>query len=243
MTQKNIPPAQLWVGSKDNLVSETEVFLQKRFCTNNGCLTCSTCRKIRQKNHHAIIWLTPEKQYSLADLDVIFNALAFKLEKNELFFIVLEKADLLSAACSNRLLKPLEEPLEGYHFLLLTEKIDPILPTIKSRCTTKIFASHGTPAIGHPLYKIFTHNFDNISPQSFLQLLDKSTPHERESLELADAIMHYWTKQQKNQLIAGQNTTKSESIINCLKKILDYPPMPGSSKIFWRNLFSNLTTL
>ena len=49
--------------------------------------------------------------------------------ENQHYFFVIQKADLLTLACSNRLLKPIEEPPAGYHFIFLSESLDQIIPT------------------------------------------------------------------------------------------------------------------
>ena len=46
-------------------------------------------------------------------------------------------ADFLTEACSNSLLKSVEEPPTGYHFIFLAERLSQILPTIQSRCMIK----------------------------------------------------------------------------------------------------------
>lgn len=49
-------------------------------------------------------------------------------------FLVIDGADRLTAASANALLKVLEEPPEKVRFFLLTEQIDSVIPTIRSRC-------------------------------------------------------------------------------------------------------------
>ena len=76
------------------------------------------CRKVREQQHESILWLCPEKQYAIDDLKVIFSTISFALEEDHHFFFVLQKADLLTSTCANALLKSLEEPPAGYHFIL-----------------------------------------------------------------------------------------------------------------------------
>ena len=236
-----IAPAQLWVGSHDNLVENVELFLRETFCKNGGCRTCSTCKGIRLKEHYAVLWLSPEKQYKVDDLEVIFETVKFGLDDNELFFIILEKSDFLTPACANRLLKPLEEPPPGYHFILLAERINRILPTIKSRCVIKHFAKEETEEHNHPVYKILTYNFAHSTPEDFLRAVDRTPPNDIESIELLDAITSFWINKYKKNVLSCTEAQQEEHIINCLKKASRKKPMPGSSKIFWRNVYLRMS--
>lgn len=47
---------------------------------------------------------------------------------------IIDDADAMNPECSNSLLKTLEEPPAGSLIFLLTPEVDPILPTIRSRC-------------------------------------------------------------------------------------------------------------
>jgi DNA polymerase-3 subunit delta' len=49
-------------------------------------------------------------------------------------WVLVEDAHRLNAASANMLLKTLEEPPSGTHFLLVTHRPEAVLPTIRSRC-------------------------------------------------------------------------------------------------------------
>ncbi len=237
--QHTLPPAQLWIGRHDHAIKEIELFLQKMFCTNNGCNTCITCMNIREKQHHALMWLHPEKNYTLDQLDDLFSTLSFQLQPDELFFFIIQKADYLTAACANKLLKPMEEPPRGYHFILLAEHTEQILPTIRSRCVVSTLENATTAHNMHPLYENFTQRIVPI--EEFSKMVDSANINERESKELLDQIIHYWlTLYKKNNSIPENNTPAMVSIITTLQQALLRPPMPGSSTTFWRNLYLQL---
>ncbi len=133
-------PAQLIVGNQDLLASHVETMLQKTFCptltTNpeqSGCF-CTECRKIKNRQHPFIVWIYPEKDYTVDDIEIIFDRVRFALDQDQKFFFILDKVQTLTASTANRLLKVLEEPPTGYHFILLTTNTEAILPTIISRC-------------------------------------------------------------------------------------------------------------
>lgn len=258
----NIPPAQLWLGSHDHLVSSVEQYLQTIFCctpnlgfvgdpsetsTNKsadrqGCNTCSACEKVRQRQHHAISWFYPEKQYSVEQLAPIADLISLELNPDDHYFIIIQKADLLTQACGNRLLKSIEEPPAGYHFMLLAQQRENILPTIRSRCTIQTFSSTDYEQQSHnSLFRFFTqaHN----SPAEFLKELELSKINEQETVELVDEIFAYWLKQYKKQIIEPlDDKTTIEIALNHLRHSFEMPPMAGSSKIFLKDLYLRINS-
>jgi hypothetical protein len=235
-THNTLPPAQLWIGRHDNALQEVERFLQKTFCKNNGCNTCITCMQIREKQHHALMWLHPEKNYTIDQLEDLFATLTFQLQPDELFFFIIQKADFLTAACANKLLKPMEEPPRGYHFILLAEHPEQILPTIRSRCTVYSLETAAPAHITHPVYECFTNKC--VAPDEFSKIIDTASLNERESIELVNAIVHHWlTIHKQNNANIDNNQLPITALITTLHQAQLRPPMPGSSVTFWRNLY------
>jgi DNA polymerase-3 subunit delta' len=229
-TPTTLPPALLFTGHHDQTLAAVEQLLQKILCKNNGCNTCTTCLQIREKQHHALMWLHPEKNYTIDQFDDVFTTLSLQLQLDELFFFVIQKADFLPAACANKLLKPMEEPPAGYHFILLAEHPEQIVPTIKSRCVMHSLNNTTQSTVSHPLFEVFTQKM--IPSNEFAKLLDATTINERESMELFDQILNYWLTEYHKKKDA-----KMIHIISSLHKVQLQPPMPGSSVIFWRNLY------
>ncbi len=233
-----IPPAQLWIGTHDSLIAHTQQYLQQFFCAQGGCGTCTTCLQIRQQQHHGSIWINPEKGYTVESLEVIFETLAFALQPDQHIFFILQKADYLTTTCANSLLKSLEEPTTGYHFILLASRLDALLPTIKSRCIIKTFATQSVDAQHEQLFTLFT---TSMAPDAatFLKAIDASKINERESTELLDAILNYWISLYSQAINKGdkEKQKKASARLEMLKAALAEPPMPGSSKLFWKNMF------
>lgn len=238
-----LPPAELWIGSHDALVGEAHQYLQKFFCPNGGCATCATCLQIRQQQHHGSIWISPDKGYTLESLAVIFETMAFALQPDQHIFFVLQKADYLTTACANSLLKSLEEPKNGYHFILLASRADALLPTIKSRCIIKTFASHSVDPAYEQLFTLLSSSTHR-DPAVFLKAIDTSKINERESSELLDSLLSYWIKMYSGAVNKGDKEAQKKALANIdvFKAGLAEPPMPGSSKLFWKNVFMSLAS-
>jgi DNA polymerase-3 subunit delta' len=232
-----LTPAQLFMGPEDLLIEKVERYLQSTFCPQNSCSVCHVCEQIRKHQLHAALWLKPEKYYTVDDIETILKTTALSLDEGEQFFFILEKADLLTAASANKLLKVLEEPPTGYHFILCAEQGDALLPTIKSRCVITSFFSDSHKYLSEGLLTAFTTT--SLPPYDFLKALDASKINEIESTQLLDQLISYWAKKYKlalqdDDVERQQLADKKVTIFsNALLKL----PMPGSSKLFWRDLF------
>src|SRR5258708_18990306 len=108
-------PALLWVGHTTTLRTQAEHLFQTIFCSHAGCGTCSTCLQIVAHQHHAIRWFMPEKQYLVEHIDTLLESMTLTLETGHHAFLVLERAETLTPATANRLLKSLEAPPPRYH--------------------------------------------------------------------------------------------------------------------------------
>ena len=231
-TLETAPPAQLFIGSQENTTKAALLFLQTIFCKKKACQNCTACLQISRKQHYALMWIQPDKGYTLDLLEDLFNTLSFQLQENDHFFFVMNKADFLSITCANKLLKPMEEPPHGYHFILLAEHQEQIPVTIKSRCVTHLLHSPQSNTIDNPLVEAFTKK--PVSSDQFAKIISMSI-NERESIEFLDQIIHYWLNN-----YSKNHPVESLSIIKELHKAQLTPPMPGSSTIFWHNLYMQL---
>jgi len=238
-----LPPAQLWLGNHEELTAQTEQLLQKMFCLNEGCGTCAQCQNIAAHQHHAATWLYPEKQYTLESLRIIFDTISFTLNPGQHHFFIIQKSDFLTPACSNSLLKSIEEPPPGYHFILLAQRQERLLQTIQSRCLITSFYSENNNN-PHADFFAFLTSTKPANPIAFQQELDRIKINERESIELLDQLLMHWMKLSKESLIAQEQRqyNATQKVIDILKKGICKPPMPGSSKIFWKNLFLQIKT-
>lgn len=246
MIEQHLPPAQLWIGSSQTLLAETMHYLQKTFCSNEACGICITCTQIRTQQHHAILWLQPEKQYTLDELAPLQERLAFALAPDEQFFFILERADLLSKQSANSLLKSIEEPPTGYRFILCAERLQNVISTIQSRCIIRSFSQEQFTLPHQELYDYFAAQpiERNISQQTlaFLNYLQTSNINEIESLELIDRLFAHWLKQYNQELAQAKLNIQTKKSVASLKQALLKPPMPGSAKLFWKHLYCDFYT-
>lgn len=233
--------SHLWIGQHDAVRTTIINSLQKHFCAHDGCNRCAICHAIATEQHHAVQWIRPTTQYTRELLDPLFEKITLALPSQEQFFFILEQVDFMPAACANSLLKSLEEPPAGYYFFLCAQREHTILPTIRSRCMLHTVTASQKYMYAHPLFDYFINGVSP-NPAAFLTDLESSDINEQESIALLDALLAHFmhTAQQamqKNNTEAYQKTMHTIAIISAGFAQL---PMPGSSKIFWKNMYLQL---
>lgn len=232
--------AHVWVSDPQTLQQEITQQLQQIFCKSQGCGNCVTCMQIRQNEHPFVNIINPEGSYTLDDIDDILDQVKFKLDTNERRFFIFYRAQELTPACSNRLLKTIEEPHKGYYFVFLATRTDTMLPTILSRCFFKEFAQQaGDWPYQEIMQPFMDQNFSQ--PSQFSRLVDKLDVKEQESKEIIDELIAHFYK--KLESLHHQPTKDIPSMLICmdylviLKNQLSQLPVQGSSKIFWKNMY------
>lgn len=224
-------PTHLLVGPSPTTTPHVIHTVHQALCIQDICDPCLVQTQIKQKQHPHVIWLVPQDTYTKDQIEIIFDNVRFARDPDDLFFFIIEKADLLNPASANKLLKLLEEPPAGYHFILLAETIDRILSTIRSRCLIT-YIGQQEPSVAHELVNLFVQKTD---PLTWLTTLEASQLTPQECLLIINQAL--------KQCIQEFETTGNANLekrIATLTKALEYPPMPGSAKIYLKNIFLQL---
>lgn len=183
-------------------------------------------------NKQSVIYISPEKNYVLEDIEIIFDKTRFALNDGEYFCFVLKKADRLTPVCANKLLKLLEEPPAGYLFFLLTNNENAILPTIKSRSQIHHIGFSARQVSGrqvsaepvpNALISFITDPKKQNDFFGFEQELKKQVPSEPETTELIYRLIGTVRDDEKKKAF--------------LEKVLRQPPQAGGAMLFWKKLF------
>lgn len=101
-----------------------------------GCGECPTCRRVLAGNHPDVDWLLPDGKAGTISVDsarACHVRQAHAPYEGPAYVVVVDPADALGEGAGNALLKTIEEPRPGIHFLLLTTNLQGMLPTILSR--------------------------------------------------------------------------------------------------------------
>ena len=127
------------IGKKSSALA----FIKYVFCEDisykesNGdsCSVCAECRKVSAGNHPDLIMLEPERSSIKIDMiRELKNNLHYGKYDANLRFCIINDAENLRLEAANALLKTLEEPAKDVIIILVTSKVNMLLPTIISRC-------------------------------------------------------------------------------------------------------------
>lgn len=104
--------------------------------TGEPCGRCKSCIQAQSGNHPDIIWVTHEKaSIGIDDIRSQVNGnLMIKPYSSPYKIYIIPDAQKMTEQAQNALLKTIEEPPAYGLFLLLSNQLDHILPTIQSRC-------------------------------------------------------------------------------------------------------------
>ena len=103
--------------------------------SNLFCGKCKSCRKITAQTHPDIRAIQPDGTHiKIAQIRELCDTLLSKPLEARYRLIVIQEADRMNTQAANALLKVLEEPPLGTHFVLLALQPSELLPTIVSRC-------------------------------------------------------------------------------------------------------------
>lgn len=242
MKKDKIPVTQLLIGNSKATNMCINQQLQQLFCVSEAqqFCACIVCKQINARQHHAIRWYTPEKQYyTIAQLESLFDAVRFTLDNGEHFVFVLEHADALSLSCANSLLKTLEEPAAGYHFILTTNYPALVLPTIYSRCVV-YECKGGENALQAEQFLAFFKNPKKTELYECMKEFDKAKITENMTKMLMDDLIRYWMQQYALAIANGESARAQQALqyMNTLTNFLSVLPMPGSAKLFWKTVYT-----
>lgn len=134
----NLSHAYLFCGSSIEELSKLALFFASSAnCEQNGCGTCNICSNTLKEIYSNLlvieadgIILTKEK---VVELQKFASMSAHSMGKK---ICIVKEVELMNKEASNRFLKTLEDPPDANSiFILLSEDLSGILPTIVSRCS------------------------------------------------------------------------------------------------------------
>ncbi len=100
--------------------------------SSGACLQCASCRRFQSGNHPDFFLIAPDGRNIKIDQIRSLKKDIYLVGDNKVCLI--EKAESMTAEASSSLLKILEEPPAGLHFILLAEHPRLLFDTILSRC-------------------------------------------------------------------------------------------------------------
>ncbi|MDD5622017.1 MAG: DNA polymerase III subunit delta' C-terminal domain-containing protein [Actinomycetota bacterium] len=133
----NVSHAYLFYGNDAELLYRLALdFAASVSCPQKGCGNCVVCRNVVKGVYPNVLIIEPEGNIlrieEIARLQKFMGLSSYIPGKK---ICIIREAELMNQEAGSRLLKTLEDPPDGDSiFLLLTEDISVVLPTVVSRC-------------------------------------------------------------------------------------------------------------
>jgi DNA polymerase-3 subunit delta' len=116
------------------------LFARAAFCRSEGtvpCFSCEACGKIERGAFPDLISIgiaEDKTRILIEQIQEIERIVAYHPFSGDRRVIIIDPADLMTENASAAILKTLEEPPAGTHFILVTDRAFSLPPTILSRC-------------------------------------------------------------------------------------------------------------
>lgn len=106
-----------------------------------ACGECKICLRFAVVPNESYLLIEPSgERIKIEQVREVVEYLSLRSElKNR--FVIIDQAEKLTVQAANALLKSIEEPPEGVHFILITSNLSMLLPTIRSRCQVFSFSA------------------------------------------------------------------------------------------------------
>jgi len=143
---------------------EVAITLAKALNCNEGkeadsCDSCPSCKKIDGLSHPDVHWIGPEgagNVIKIASIRAMQKKINLKPFEGQVKFFIIDRAHLLAEEAANSLLKTLEEPPKETVIILITNDLEKIFPTIRSRCQWVLFSQASPGELKEILKKKYT---------------------------------------------------------------------------------------
>jgi len=134
----NVANAYLFVGAEGmGKKTISGIFAKAMLCTSKKqrpCNECSCCRLYAGGNHPDVTVVKPQKtSIGIDEIRAVQKELSARPYQSDRKLVFIEDAHLLTFQAQNALLKSLEEPPGYVVFLLLSQRLQGLLPTVISR--------------------------------------------------------------------------------------------------------------
>ena len=172
-------------GSGKNMLAKA--FAKALVCEagyGDSCNMCRACHQFDSGNHPDVKWITHEKANSIGVDEVreqINNDIVIKPYSSKYKVYIIDEAEKMTVQAQNALLKTIEEPPEYAVILFLTNTLDVLLQTVRSR----VCAAYAQGNVGKAIMMATSEHFREM--QDFLLRLLKRVD-DMEVYEIVAAI-------------------------------------------------------
>jgi DNA polymerase III delta prime subunit len=111
--------------------------------SSNICGVCVNCKSIEKEAFPDLITVSSDKKITVDQIRKIQESVKYGPSHGKYLVVIIKSAHNLTTEAANAFLKTLEEPPDNVCFILLTNNLLSLLPTIRSRCQQLDFPTVG----------------------------------------------------------------------------------------------------
>lgn len=138
MVNKTVSHAYIFAGQPGSWVTQAILYFSKSLqCesfANGPCETCKSCLEFTKQQLADRFILTPKDSIGIDEIRSLQEYIRYGAHYLKYLIVIIHQAHLLTDKAANAFLKTLEEPPERVIFILNTNNVSNMLPTIRSRC-------------------------------------------------------------------------------------------------------------
>ena len=128
------------IGKNQLALGLSNTLLCKHPSVDGPCEQCQSCHLRQAGNHPDFHILESEKQLGVDKIREGIAKLSGTAQMGGNKVLLIPKADTMTEAAANALLKTLEEPTNNTFLLLITDSVNKLMPTILSRCERQVLS-------------------------------------------------------------------------------------------------------
>lgn len=226
------------IGKKDFSIDLAKYILCQNKKRHEACGVCQSCQLFNAESHPDFHQILSEKQIGV---DLIRDAIQKLIGTAQLAgnkALIIFKADTMTEASANALLKTLEEPTSNTYLILVCDKPERLLPTILSRCEKitlhgpdissckKWLEENGCQGVSDGLIKLYSN-----SPLTIVQRLadDKAIDYD----EFCHAIRECQEGKIQATDLANKWSDDTVEILNWLKLLVNESIKQQQNDALW----------
>ncbi|MBP5405062.1 MAG: hypothetical protein J6Y74_03855 [Clostridia bacterium] len=138
---------------KDALDTLFALIAMRVYC-ENACLECKECRKVLMRSKPDVKYLAEgEENFSVEEMSALTEDAGMTSFEGGAKLYFFKNFERVSEAAQNKLLKTLEEPYPGVHFILSAANAASALPTVLSRVKQVILSAFPEEALREGLLR------------------------------------------------------------------------------------------
>lgn len=149
------------IGKQTLAEGFAKVLLCQKPTSVGACEACQSCSLFEAGTHPDFHSLESEKQLGVDKIREGIGKLSGTPQMGRNKVLVIPSADTMTDSAANALLKTLEEPTNNTFLMLLTDKVQHLLPTILSRCEKAVLP---LPAQEQSLVWLHEQGVEDASP-------------------------------------------------------------------------------